>query len=152
MTFVEELHAAHKARLSRMNAPRPIPVIAQPSIPPQSHDAGWEQMWFYDLLQGYREPRQIVPIREIQEAVCNHYGISIIDLLSERRSRALAFPRQVAIYLCRVLTLHSYTQIGRRFGNRDHTTTIYADKKIGRLYGSDLETTRDIDSIKKVLA
>ncbi len=156
MSLVEELHAAHKARLSRMGARSPYqaPVIAVEKTPIKPHtiDAGWEGMWFYDLLQGFKEPRQTVPIKEIQEAVSRHYGISVLDLISDRRGRAYALPRQVAMYFCRTLSPHSYAEIGRRFGGRDHSTVLYGSQKIENALGYDVRVTCDVNTLRKVLA
>jgi hypothetical protein len=149
------MHAAHKERLSRLRAepPKPAPIIySKPAPKPVNHDFGWECMWFYDLLQGFKEPRQVVPIKEIQEAVCRHYGISVLDLISHRRTSDISHPRQVAMYLSRMLSPHSYAQIGRRFGARDHTTVIHASQKIERLLGFDMKLACDVNKLRKVLA
>jgi chromosomal replication initiator protein len=139
-----------------MGAPRPhqAPVVSieKPPAKPQEIDAGWDGMWFYDLLNVCREPRQTVPVKEIQEAVCRYYGVSMLDLLSHRRTRDINVPRQVAMYLCRTLTAHSYAQLGRRFGGRDHTTVIHSAQKIEGLLGYDLKLTCDVNTLRKVLA
>lgn len=153
MSLLEQINAEHKARLSRLNAlpPKPVPIV-RIKIKPVEHDAGWDHMWFWDLVTGHsKEPRQ-VRIREIQQAVCKHYDISILDVLSGRRSRAISFPRQVAMYLCRHMTAHSFAEIGRRFGGRDHTTVIHASQKIEGFYGFDMRVTCDVNVIKKALA
>jgi hypothetical protein len=154
MSLVESYHAAHKERLQRLSpAQKPVVVaIERPPIKPQSIEDGWENMWFFDLLKGCREPRQTVPVKEIQEAVCRHYGLSILDLLSHRRTLDINRPRQIAMYLCRTLTVHSYAQLGRRFGGRDHTTVIHAAQKIEGLLGYDMKLTCDVNTIRKALA
>ena len=63
---------------------------------------------------------------EIKDRVAAHYGIDVVDLLSERRSARIVWPRQVAMYLCRLHTPHSLEGIGRAFGNRDHSTVRYS--------------------------
>ena len=78
--------------------------------------------------------------------------MSILDLLSGRRTTNISFPRQTAMYLCRKLTPHSFAEIGRRFGGRDHTTVIHASQKIEGLYGFDTKTTCDVNTLKRVLA
>jgi hypothetical protein len=157
MSIVEELHAAHKARLQRLS-PAPVkpawqPIVVSRNAPkPQAHDAGWENMWFHDLVTGHsKEPRTVL-VREIQEAVCKHYDVSIVDMLSGRRTASITFPRQIAMYLCRVMTKHGFAEIGRRFGGRDHTTVIHGSQKIAGLYGFDVRVTCDVNSLKKVLA
>jgi chromosomal replication initiator protein len=75
-----------------------------------------------DLLRD----RRTITIEAIQASVCDHYGIRIGDLLSQKRTRDIAGPRQVAMYLARKLTTSSFPAIGERFGNRDHSTVIHA--------------------------
>ena len=154
MSLVENYAAARKARLIRLGAPQPKPFVhAKPKpIQPQPNDAGWEGMWFHDLVFGHSKEPRIIRIRDIQEAACKHYNVNILDVLSGRRTTKVSFPRQVAMYLCRTMTTHSYAEIGRRFGGRDHTTVIHASQKIEGLYGFDMKITCDVNALKKVLA
>ena len=78
-----------------------------------------------------------VTIARIQEVVCERFGVTHEELVSPRRSQAVAYPRQVAMYLCRELTDSSLPKIGREFGNRDHTTVMHATQKITRLIRED---------------
>ena len=78
-----------------------------------------------------------VTITRIQEAVSDRFGLSIVELCSQRRSQAVAYPRQVAMYLSRELTDASLPKIGKEFGGRDHTTVIHATSKITRLISED---------------
>jgi chromosomal replication initiator protein len=78
-----------------------------------------------------------VTITRIQEAVSDRFGLSITELCSQRRSQAVAYPRQVAMYLSRELTDASLPKIGKEFGGRDHTTVIHATSKITRLISED---------------
>ena len=78
-----------------------------------------------------------VTISKIQEAVSDRFGLSVIELCSQRRSQAVAYPRQVAMYLARELTDSSLPKIGKEFGGRDHTTVIHATTKITRLISED---------------
>ena len=73
------------------------------------------------------------------------------EMLSQRRSRPLARPRQIAMYLAKKLTTRSLPEIGRRFANRDHTTVIHAVKTIIRLSEKDEEMKKDISQIKNML-
>jgi len=82
-----------------------------------------------DLVRA-REPRK-VKIEDIQKLVATHYNVSRADILSSRRSAGVVKPRQVAMYLSKILTLRSLPEIGRRFGGRDHTTVLHAVRKIG---------------------
>ncbi len=72
---------------------------------------------------------EMVSIKTIQKTICRYFGISQIELLSERRERAIVRPRQIAMYLAKTLTLRSLPDIGRRFGGRDHTTVLHAIRK-----------------------
>jgi hypothetical protein len=76
-------------------------------------------------------------VSDIQKACGKTFGVSVLDIISERRIAAFVEARQVAIYLCRVLTPHSYEEIGRRFGGKDHTTILYAARKIERRVKDD---------------
>ncbi len=78
-----------------------------------------------------------VTITRIQEAVSDRFGLSVTELCSQRRSQAVAYPRQVAMYLSRELTDASLPKIGKEFGGRDHTTVIHATTKITRLISED---------------
>ena len=81
-----------------------------------------------DLVQGI-EPRRI-KIEDILRIVSRHFGVSKGDLLSQRRHRSVVWPRQIGMYLAKQLTARSLPEIGRRFGNRDHTTVLHAIRKI----------------------
>jgi hypothetical protein len=83
-------------------------------------------------------------IRDIQKTVCKYYDVRLIDVLSTRRTAIIVKPRQVAMYLCKTLTLHSLPQIGRRFAGKDHTTVLHAVRKTERLCLSDAELAHDI--------
>jgi len=76
-------------------------------------------------------------IREIQTAVCNRYGLTLQELIAERRFRPLVRTRQVAMYLCSALTGKSLPAIGRSFGGKDHTTVLHAVRKVKALIDSD---------------
>ncbi|MSO95040.1 MAG: chromosomal replication initiator protein DnaA [Thermoleophilia bacterium] len=79
----------------------------------------------------------VVTINRIQETVSDRFGLSVLELCSQRRSQAVAYPRQVAMYLSRELTDASLPKIGKEFGGRDHTTVIHATTKISRLISED---------------
>ncbi len=90
-------------------------------------------------------------IAAIQERVCAHYGIPSIEMRSARRARRVARPRQVAMYLSKMLTPKSLPEIGRRFGGRDHTTVIHAVRRIEALRSCDEALDRDIRLIEAAL-
>ena len=90
-------------------------------------------------------------VDEIQKAVADHFALKQADLLCERRTRAIARPRQLAMYLAKTLTTRSYPDIGRRFGGRDHTTVLHAVRKIEQLKAEDPAMTSDIEAITRKL-
>lgn len=91
-------------------------------------------------------------IQEIQAATARHYGISRMDLISERRTANVVGPRHVAMYLSHALTLRSFPAIGRMTGNRDHTTVIHGVRKIEHLKETDAALAADIEAIKAIIA
>ena len=82
---------------------------------------------------------RVVTVDKIQNIVSNYFNIQLSEMLSQRRSRPLARPRQIAMYLSKKMTSRSLPEIGRRFANRDHTTVIHAVKTITRLAEQDDE-------------
>lgn len=83
------------------------------------------------MYDGQVEQRKHYPrMAEIKEVVARHNGLTVADLESPCRKKALAWPRQIATYLCRKLTTCSYPEIGRAFGDRDHSTSIYSYRKV----------------------
>ncbi len=74
-----------------------------------------------------------VTMDEIMKKICHYYNVRMSDLLSPRRSRNIARPRQMAMYLSKNMTSRSYPEIGKQFGNRDHTTVMHAVRKIEEL-------------------
>ncbi len=96
------------------------------------------------------EPKR-VRIEDIQRVVARQYNVSRADLLSSRRTANVVRPRQVAMYLSKVLTLRSLPEIGRRFGGRDHTTVLHAVRKIETMVGNDGAFAEEIESLKRQL-
>ena len=92
-----------------------------------------------------------VTIEDIQKRVAEHYNIRLADMYSARRARAVARPRQVAMYLAKQLTSRSLPEIGRKFGGRDHTTVMHAVKKIDELRQADNTLSEDIDLLRRML-
>lgn len=92
-----------------------------------------------------------VTVDDIQKAVAEHYSLRQADLLSERRNRAIARPRQAAMWLAKQLTTRSLPDIGRRFGGRDHTTVIHAVRRIDELKAADPVLTRDLETLVRKL-
>ncbi len=90
-------------------------------------------------------------IDDIQRKVAEFYNLRMSDMLSARRSRVVARPRQIAMYLSKQLTPRSLPEIGRRFGGRDHTTVMHAVKKIEELRAIDASLSEDIDLLRRML-
>jgi len=90
-----------------------------------------------------------INVESIQNLVASHFNLNIQELLSPRRSRALARPRQIAMYLSKQHTTNSLPDIGRKFSNRDHTTVIHAVKKIDELIKKDNEIRESVIEIRK---
>jgi chromosomal replication initiator protein len=118
-----------------------VRVVAFASLHHQPIDLAVTEEALKDILP-QPVPRQIT-IRLVQEVVAEHYGLDIREFKIRKRTRAIAFPRQVAMYLCRELTDASLPRIGEEFGGRDHTTVMHACEKIGRDMAADpaLRTT-----------
>lgn len=102
-----------------------------------------------DLL-GVRDQKRI-KIDDILKLVSSHYNISKADLLSARRTAMVVKPRQIAMYLSKVLTLRSLPEIGRRFGGRDHTTVLHAVRKIESLSKTDTTLNDELELLKRIL-
>ena len=106
------------------------------------------QELLHDLL---RANDRRVTIDEIQKKVAEHYNIKIADMHSARRSRSVARPRQVAMYLAKQLTARSLPEIGRKFGGRDHTTVMHAVRKVDELRATDNGFNEDIELLRRML-
>jgi chromosomal replication initiator protein len=96
-------------------------------------------------LKGAGERR--VTVDEIQKAAAEHFGLRQADLVSETRTRAVARPRQAAMWLAKQLTTRSLPDIGRRFGGRDHTTVLHAVRRIDALRATDAQLARDLETL-----
>lgn len=107
------------------------------------------EMTLRDLVRTH-EPRR-VKIEEIQRVVSKHYNVSKADLLSARRTRTIVRPRQIAMFLAKMMTPRSLPEIGRRFGNRDHTTVLHAVRKIDELAKNDANLAQEIELLKRML-
>ncbi len=102
-----------------------------------------------DLVRA-RDPK-VVRIEDIQRIVASHFNVSRSDLISSRRARAIVRPRQIAMYLAKKLTPRSLPEIGRRFGNRDHTTVLHAIRKIEQLMDADAAMHEDVELLRRML-
>ena len=102
-----------------------------------------------DLIRTHELKR--VKIEDIQKLVASHYSVSRADILSSRRTAAVVKPRQVAMFLAKMLTLRSLPEIGRRFGGRDHTTVLHAVRKIEALSQTDTTLREELELLKRML-
>ena len=119
-------------------------VVAYAQLTGDSIDLDFAVATLGDVLRG---AQRRVTIDEIQKLVSQHFELKPLDLVSARRSRAVARPRQIAMYLAKRLTTRSLPEIGRKFGGRDHSTVIHAVRKIEELRDQD----RDIDAAVRTL-
>ena len=104
-----------------------------------------------NILKDVFNQIKVITVDKIQNTVSNYFNISLSEMLSQRRSRPLARPRQIAMFLAKKMTSRSLPEIGRRFANRDHTTVIHAVKTITRLSEQDDEMKKNINQIKSLL-
>ena len=92
-----------------------------------------------------------VRIEDIQRIVAKHYNVSRQELVSNRRTRVIVKPRQIAMYLAKMLTPRSFPEIGRRFGGRDHTTVLHAVRKIEELISGDTKLGHEVELLKRLI-
>jgi len=101
-----------------------------------------------DLL---RSNERIITVEDIQKKVVSRYNLKLSDMSSPRRTRTIARPRQIAMYLSKVLTPKSLVDIGQKFGKKDHTTVMHAIKKVEKLLETDIELREEINLMMKIL-
>ena len=99
------------------------------------------------------QKNSVISTEYIQEVVCKYFNITIKDLKSSQRSNDITFPRQIGMYLCRILTNESFPKIGEAFGKRDHTTVMHGYKKIEQEIKQNPESNTKliVDSVKKII-
>ncbi|GAN61162.1 chromosomal replication initiator protein DnaA [Acetobacter cibinongensis] len=102
----------------------------------------------HDILKAHDRR---VTIEEIQKKVAEHWNIRLTDMSSARRARAVARPRQVAMFLAKQLTSRSLPEIGRKFGNRDHTTVMHAVSRVTELMERDTAFAEDVELLRRML-
>ena len=123
-------------------------LVAHASLFGRRVDNDVAEQLLQDLLRAY--DRRIT-IDEIQRGVADHFGIKLSDLLSPRRARSVARPRQIAMYLSKELTDKSLPEIGRKFGNRDHTTIMHGVKRVVQLCKEDPSVREDVELLRRRL-
>ncbi|SEJ82913.1 chromosomal replication initiator protein DnaA [Sphingomonas sp. OV641] len=123
-------------------------VVAYAQLTGETIDLDFAIATLGDVLRG---SQRRVTIDEIQKLVSTHFDLKPIDLVSARRARAVARPRQIAMYLSKRLTTRSLPEIGRKFGGRDHSTVIHAVRRIEELRDSDREVDGAVRTLMREL-
>jgi chromosomal replication initiator protein len=123
-------------------------VIAHGMLTGKTIDVDFARGALQDLI---RANDRRITIDEIQRKVADYYKVRLADLLSARRSREIARPRQIAMYLAKRLTPRSLPEIGRKFGGRDHTTVMHAIKRIDELRAADADMEQDVATLTRQL-
>lgn len=129
------MKAAASARRARLYAPRPEPVAPVEIVPPPAkRPAKPKRDYIRDWL-ALASPESIKPAgyAQIINLVCKRFGVTRLDIISERRTARVVVPRQICCYLMRHCTTLSLPEVGRRLGGRDHTTALSSVRKIERL-------------------
>jgi chromosomal replication initiator protein len=123
-------------------------VVAYATLVGKPVDLDFTRQVLADVLRAHEKK---ITIDEIQRRVAEYYSVKLSDMMSARRAREVARPRQVAMYLAKKLTPRSLPEIGRRFGGRDHTTVMHAVKRIDELRAADRELEADIGTLSRML-
>jgi hypothetical protein len=137
-TLASEFPAIKRVSINIRSSTRPASACATGSLPDLVAEAGT------DLARGRN-------IEDIQKLVASHFNVSRGDILSARRTASVVRPRQIAMYLSKLLTPRSLPEIGRRFGGRDHTTVLHAVRKITGLVTADGTLSEEIELLKRML-
>lgn len=158
MSLVEQYASERRARLARLGAIPTNSIVSKLTeaqvvplrpekkliIPPV--EFFYQNFWCWDLVTA---TNRIMPtIQNIQNVVANNFDITVIDMVSARRTKHLILPRHIALYLAKTLTKFSYPVIGRYFGGRDHSTIIHAVEKIEARMESEQDLKRTIDGLR----
>ena len=106
----------------------------------------------HEILAELLEEEKVITVEQIQQKVSEFFNMTVSDLNAKTRIEAVAFPRQIAMYLCRQLTRTSLADVGRAFGGKDHTTVLHAVDKIQALLQEDAKLSKTIDTLTKGLA
>ncbi|MCB1591177.1 MAG: chromosomal replication initiator protein DnaA [Alphaproteobacteria bacterium] len=123
-------------------------IVAHADVAKQEITLETTQEVLQDLLRAHDRK---ITIDEIQRKVAEHYNLRVSDMHSARRARNVARPRQVAMYLAKILTSRSLPEIGRKFGGRDHTTVMHAIRKVEQLMNEDAQIAQDVEVVRRAL-
>ncbi|QEK39647.1 chromosomal replication initiator protein DnaA [Candidatus Sneabacter namystus] len=121
-------------------------VVAHSNLMKKSINLDNTKSILKDLL---KFTQKSVMIPDIQKKVAGHYAVSFSDMTSSVRARSVSRPRQIAMYLCKLLTPKSLAEIGKQFGNKDHTTVMHAIRKIEALCKSDVEFAKEVETLTR---
>jgi len=147
---VIEFMAQHISKNIRRLEGALIKISSYAALTGKSLDLPTAENLLKDVLM--EEAQNRLNIEGIQKRVADHYQIRHSDMTSKRRPNAIAFPRQIAMYLCRQLTRHSLQEIGEAFGGRDHGTVIHAVKTVENMMEQDDSVRGSVDFLKTQLA
>lgn len=140
----------------RIGDDAPIVIVARPSPEPMipiNPEFFYPKMWFWDLVTMPKRPapNSYPSLQKIIHVVALQYEVTVEEIHSARRDMKLVTPRQVIMYLCREMTMMTFPQIGRKIGNRDHTTIIHGYKKIKQVMEISPELRAVISELKAVI-
>jgi len=124
-----------------------VRVVAYSSLVNEDIDASLASEALKDIIPSNKP--KVITIKDIQEAISDKYNVRVEDLLAKKRTKSIAFPRQIAMYLSRELTDLSLPKIGEEFGGRDHTTVIHAHDKITKGLEEDAAFNRELEELKE---
>lgn len=164
MSVALDFHRAHKERQARIEAaaqrlsapvvepasqpaPEPLPL----EEPKPSEIDQWcarQKARFLSVAFPVVDDLPVVTIDQIKRAVCRHFKVSKMDLISERRTQNLTIPRFTSFYLCKELTPKSLPEIGRQHGNRDHSTILHGIRRMTELINTHEQWRRVVDEVR----
>lgn len=124
-----------------------IRVVAYSSLVNQDIDAALAADALKDIIPSNRP--NVITIKKIMEVVGQNYQVRMDDFIAKKRTKSIAFPRQIAMYLSREMTDSSLPKIGEEFGGRDHTTVIHAHEKIAKMIDAEATFQKEIDELKE---
>jgi chromosomal replication initiator protein len=125
------------------------PVLANPQFTGRPITLDFAKDALRDMIAAQDK---LITIENIQKTVAEYYKIRTSDMLSKNRSRTIARPRQIAMSLAKELTNHSLPEIGNAFGGKDHTTVLYATRKVNELKESDSRIAEDYKNLLRTLS
>jgi len=144
--------ASVRSQQAKAPRPSPSPQVIQAWAERQKKIHAPIKTWFWIVDEINPPPPLKVTIEEIQAAVARHCKVGHPELISARRTADIVRPRQIAMFLAKALTPNSLPVIGRKFGDRDHTTVLHAVRKIEALLARDKNLAGDLDAIRRALA